>query len=73
VYVHTDVTAVFPWLTHALLSDRKMKRKPKRLNDSLDEARKFLDRDVAKNRKELLKTVSFPGTPTAHSPESIVR
>ncbi|MFL5312408.1 MAG: deoxyhypusine synthase family protein, partial [Myxococcales bacterium] len=28
VYVHTDVTAVFPWLTHALLSDPRMKRKP---------------------------------------------
>ncbi|OLE63714.1 MAG: deoxyhypusine synthase, partial [Deltaproteobacteria bacterium 13_1_20CM_2_69_21] len=26
VYVHTDVTAVFPWLTHALLGDPKMKR-----------------------------------------------
>ena len=27
VYVHADVTAVFPWLTYALLSDPKMKRK----------------------------------------------
>jgi deoxyhypusine synthase len=67
------VTAVFPWLTHALLSDPKMKRKPKRLQDSLDAARRFLDRDVEKNRKELLKTVSFPGAPTAHDPESVVR
>ena len=73
VYVHTDVTAVFPWLTHALLSDPKMKRKPKRLYDSLEAARKLLDKDVEKNRKELLKTVSYPGAPTSHDPESTVR
>ena len=73
VYVHTDVTAVFPWLTHALLSDPRMKRKPNRLLDSLSDARSFLDRDVAKNRKELLKTLSFPGAPTKHDPESVVR
>src|SRR5471032_1259050 len=73
VYVHTDVTAVFPWLTHALLSDTKMKRKPKRLLDSLGAAKQLLDRDVEKNRKELLKTTSFPGATTSHTPESIVR
>jgi len=73
VYVHTDVTAVFPWLTHALLSDPRMKRKPGRLLDSLSDARSFLDRAVAKNRKELLKTLSFPGAPTKHDPESVVR
>ncbi len=73
VYVHTDVTAVFPWLTHALLSDPRMKRKPTRLLDALSDARAYLDRDVAKNRKELLKTLSFPGTPTHHDPESVVR
>ena len=73
VYVHTDVTAVFPWLTHALLSDPRMNRKPKRLLDSLSDARAYLDRDVAKNRKELLKTLSFPGAPTKHDPESVVR
>ena len=50
-----------------------MKRKPKRLLDRLDEARAFLDRDVAKNRRELLKTVVFPGTPTTHDPENTVR
>src|SRR5207237_4773456 len=73
VYVHTDVTAVFPWLTHALMSDAKMRRKPKRLLDRLAEARAFLDRDVEKNRRELLKTVVYPGTPTRHEPESTVR
>ena len=73
VYVHTDVTAVFPWLTYALLSDPKMKRKGKRLLDSLEAAKEHLDRDVAKNRKLLLKTLSFPGTPAAHDPEMTVR
>ena len=73
VYVHTDVTAVFPWITHALLSDPKMKRKPKRLLDRLGEANALLDRDVEKNREELLKTISYPGTATSHDPESVVR
>ncbi|MFN2546305.1 MAG: deoxyhypusine synthase family protein [Myxococcales bacterium] len=73
VYVHTDVTAVFPWLTHALLADPKMKRAPKRLHDHLLSARVFLDQAVARNRRELLKTTSFPGAPTAHDPESVVR
>ena len=73
VYVHTDVTAVFPWLTHALLADPKMKRAPKRLYDHLLKAQVFLDEAVRKNRKELLKTTSFPGAPTGHDPESIVR
>jgi deoxyhypusine synthase len=73
VYVHTDVTAVFPWLTHALLSDAKMKRKPKRLLDALPAARALLDREVEKNRRELMKTLSYPGAPTRHDPESVVR
>jgi deoxyhypusine synthase len=73
IYVHTDVTAVFPWLTHALLSDPKMKRKPKRLLDSLNDARAFLDAAVKKNRAELLKTLSFPGAAPKHDPESTVR
>src|SRR5689334_4748918 len=73
VYVHCDVTAVFPWLTHALLSDPKMKRKPKRLLDRLGEARAFLDKAVEKNRRALLKTVVYPGAPTRHDPESVVR
>jgi deoxyhypusine synthase len=73
VYVHTDVTAVFPWLTHALLSDPKLKRKPKRLLDLLPKAVALLDADVKKNRKALLKTISYPGAPSGHHPESIVR
>src|SRR5207245_5365009 len=71
VYVHTDVTAVFPWLTHALLSDAKMKRKPMRLLDALSDARAFLDRGGEKNRRDLLKTLSYPGAPTQHDPESV--
>jgi deoxyhypusine synthase len=72
VYVHTDVTAVFPWLTHALLEDPKMRRKPKRLLDALPAATAALQREVEKNRKQLLKTLSFPGAPL-HDPASTVR
>ena len=56
-----------------MLSDPKMKRKGKRLLDNLDAANIQLDKDVAKNRKELLETTIFPGTPTHHDPESTVR
>ena len=35
VYVHTDVTAVFPWLTHALFS-AGAKRPPMRLMDRME-------------------------------------
>jgi deoxyhypusine synthase len=59
VYVHCDVTAVFPWLTHALLSDRQMKREPRRLMSSLSDAVHDLDRDVEKRRRELMKTIEW--------------
>jgi deoxyhypusine synthase len=59
IYVHCDLTAVFPWLTHALLSDSKMKRKPPRLMDQLEEALRFLDRDVRVRRKRLIKTLQW--------------
>lgn len=59
VYVHTDVTAVFPWLTYALLSDPRMKRKPRRLMDRLDDAVLNLDREVAQRRGELMKTLDW--------------
>jgi len=61
MYVHADVTAVFPWLTHALLSDPKMKRAPRRLMDKLDEAVGFLDKAVAKQHKALRETLTFEG------------
>ncbi len=59
VYVHTDVTAVFPWLTHALMSDPKLKRKPFKLMGKMDDAVAFLDRDVEKQRKKLMKTLDW--------------
>ncbi len=59
VYVHCDVTAVFPWLTHALLSDPKMKRKPQHLMDRLGEATAFLDRDVSRQRGKLMRTLDW--------------
>src|SRR2546425_11046851 len=59
VYVHTDVTAVFPWLTYALFSDQKMKRQPFRLMDHLPNAIELLDRDGAQPRKELVETLDW--------------
>src|SRR3954468_5460144 len=59
VYVHCDVTAVFPWLTHALMAEKGMKRKPQRLMDKLGQACAFLDQDVRKRRKELLATLHW--------------
>jgi deoxyhypusine synthase len=60
VYVHSDVTAVFPWITYALLSDQKRARKHRRLFDDREKAIKLLDKAVAKQRKELLGTVEYP-------------
>jgi deoxyhypusine synthase len=60
MYVHADVTAVFPWLTHALLANPKIKRPPRRLMNRYEEAIAYLDRDVEKQRKALAKTLSFP-------------
>jgi deoxyhypusine synthase len=60
MYVHTDVTAVFPWLTHALFSDPKTaKRKPFKLMDKMGEAVEFLDAEVRKQRKFLMKTLEW--------------
>jgi deoxyhypusine synthase len=59
VYVHADVTAVFPWLTYALLSDPKMKRRPRRLYDARTKAVATLDREVAKRRKALSSTIDY--------------
>ncbi|MBX7113793.1 MAG: deoxyhypusine synthase family protein [Myxococcaceae bacterium] len=59
VYVHTDVTAVFPWLTHALLSLKQSKRKPFRLMDHASDATQLLDAAVAKQKKTLMQTLSW--------------
>ncbi|MGZ3461177.1 MAG: deoxyhypusine synthase family protein [Archangium sp.] len=69
MYVHTDVTAVFPWLTHALLSDPKMKRKPRRLMDVMQEAVAFLDKDVQKRRKSLMKTIDWSPDESKPNPD----
>ncbi len=56
VYVHCDVTAVFPFLVHALLGpDRK--RKHKRYYDRLPEAVAKLDKEIASRREQLLEGV----------------
>jgi deoxyhypusine synthase len=60
VYVHADVTAVFPWLTYALLSDARMKRKARRLYDAREGAVLRLQREVDKRRGELVETIRYP-------------
>ncbi|HMK73095.1 MAG TPA: deoxyhypusine synthase family protein [Myxococcaceae bacterium] len=75
VYVHTDVTAVFPWLTHALFSTGA-RRPPMRLMDRMEDAIRFLDRDVARRRNKLLGTLDWsPDTeaPTKGQHEMVVR
>ena len=59
MYCHTDVTAVFPWLTHALFQLKVSKRKHFRLMDKLDEAVAFLDADVKKRAKGLMSTLTW--------------
>jgi len=60
MYVHCDVTAVFPWLTYALLSDPNAKRKHRRLYDSRAKAVRDLQSKVDKQKKALLETTHFP-------------
>src|SRR5262245_14179287 len=59
VYVHTDLTAVFPWLVHALFA-QKRKRPHRRLMDRLAEARATLDRAIGDKRDELMAEVERP-------------
>jgi deoxyhypusine synthase len=59
IYCRSDVTAVFPWLVHALMQLKNAKRKPQRLMDTLAKAISFLDADVEKLRKPLMKTISW--------------
>jgi deoxyhypusine synthase len=86
VYVHADVTAVFPWLTYALLSDPAMKREPRRLYDDREGAVATLQRQVDKRRKDLARTIDFPpvggrarrrrqtgGDPRAHADRTVAR
>ena len=59
-YCRSDVTAVFPWLTYALLSDPRMQRKPRRLIDGRELAVATLQRAVDRRRKKLAATLEFP-------------
>ncbi len=59
VYCHSDVTAVFPWLVHALMQLKNSKRKPFRLNDKMDEAVTFLDVAVKQRSKSLMSTLEW--------------
>jgi deoxyhypusine synthase len=70
VYVHADVTAVFPWVVHALLGDPSRARKHRRLYDARERAVKRLDAAVEAQREALLKTVDHPGVRTAASKKS---
>src|SRR5689334_10997037 len=60
VYVHADVTAVFPWLTYALLSDPAVHREPRRLYDARVDAVAALQREVVRRKKKLAPTLDFP-------------
>jgi deoxyhypusine synthase len=59
VYVHCDVTAVFPWLTYALLSDARVHRKSRRLYASRGAANERLQREIDRRRKKLMATTEF--------------
>ncbi len=59
MYVHADVTAVFPWVTYALMSDPKRTRPYRRLYDHRATALEALDEAVALSRDELLKTIDY--------------
>ncbi len=59
VYVHADVTAVFPWVTYALLSGPKSKRKPRRLFEARTSAVDRLQQEVDKRRRKLMATIDY--------------
>jgi deoxyhypusine synthase len=59
VYVHSDVTAVFPWLTYALLSDPMIHRRPKKLYNARAQAVENLQRAVDARQKKLAPTITF--------------
>ncbi len=59
MYVHCDVTAVFPWVTYALLSDPRVHRTPRRLYDAREQAVATLQKEVDKRKKKLALTVEF--------------
>jgi deoxyhypusine synthase len=60
MYVHSDVTAVFPWLVYALLSDPAMRRAPSRLYTAREKAVETLQAAVNRRRKSLMPTLEYP-------------
>jgi deoxyhypusine synthase len=60
VYVHTDVTAVFPWLTYALLSDARLHKRPRNLYNARTAAVLGLQSKVDARRRKLQETLQFP-------------
>ena len=58
-YVHADVTAVFPWITYALLSDARIHRKPRRLIDARAKAVANLQTEIDKRRRQLSATLKY--------------
>lgn len=54
VYVHCDVTAVFPWLVHALLN-AGYKRSPKRMYDRMEQAIAEMNAGIAERREQLVQ------------------
>jgi deoxyhypusine synthase len=69
MYVHADVTAVFPWLTYTLLSDPRIHKKPRRLYDAREAAVARLQREIDKRKKKLLETVEYD-LPKAKKPKA---
>jgi deoxyhypusine synthase len=69
MYVHCDVTAVFPWLTYALLSDPRVHRRPRRLYGARGEAVLALDAEVQKRKKKLASTIEYPLPKGARRPK----
>ena len=59
MYVHADVTAVFPWLVYALLSDSRVHRKSQNLYRAREKALDTLQTEVNRRRKKLVATVRF--------------
>jgi deoxyhypusine synthase len=54
------VTAVFPWLVYALLSDPAMRRAPSRLYKQRERAIETLQKEVQKRKRSLMKTIDYP-------------
>ena len=61
------MTAVFPWVTYALMSDPKRARAHRRLYEHRAEALAALDAAVHAGRDELLKTIDYPAVAEALS------